>query len=153
MRWTLLVGVLLAFGLPALALAHGVDITYEARTATVVELTATFDTGEPMAGGQVAVYAPDNPADPWLTGTCDEEGRFTFTPDPALPGTWEVQVRQSGHGDVLYIPVGAQSAESGVVSQVTAGSSGYTTLQLVLMGGAVVWGFLGTALFFSNRRG
>lgn len=33
-----------------------------------------------------------------------------------------------------------------------AGSTGYTRLQLAVMAGCVIWGFIGTALFF-NRRG
>ncbi len=45
---------------------------------------------------------------PWLTGICDQQGRFSFTPDPDLPGTWDVQVRQAGHGDIIHIPVGAE---------------------------------------------
>jgi nickel transport protein len=97
-----------------------------------------------MAGGQVTVYAPDDPSQPWLTGVCDDEGRFTFTPDPEIPGTWDVQVRQAGHGDMVHIPIGAEGA--------TAASTSVSTLQIVLMAAATVWGFVGTALFFSRRR-
>ena len=145
MKWKLLVALstfLLALGLAATASAHGVKIEYQINVA--VEVLAAYDTGEPMAGGQVAVYAPDDPSTPWLTGVCDEEGRFTFTPDPAKPGTWDVQVRQAGHGDMVHIPIGEDVAMSG--------STGYTPLQIVLMGACVVWGFVGTALFFSRGR-
>ena len=145
MKWKLLVALstfLLALGLAATASAHGVKIEYQINVA--VEILAAYDTGEPMAGGQVAVYAPDDPSTPWLTGVCDEEGRFTFTPDPAKPGTWDVQVRQAGHGDMVHIPIGEDVAMSG--------STGYTPLQIVLMGACVVWGFVGTALFFSRGR-
>ena len=98
-----------------------------------------------MAGGQVTVYAPDDPSTPWLTGTCDEEGRFIFTPDLSKSGTWDVQVRQSGHGDIVHIPI----EEGGQLA--TSGSTGYTPLQIVLMGVSVAWGLVGTALFFSRR--
>jgi hypothetical protein len=32
-----------------------------------------------------------------------------------------------------------------------AGSTGYSPLQMVVMGGCVVWGLIGTALFFASR--
>jgi nickel transport protein len=85
-----------------------------------------------------------DPSTPWLTGTCDEEGRFSFTPDPSKPGTWDVQVRHAGHGDMVHIVIGKE----GVTAQ---GDSGFNPLQIVLMGICVVWGFVGTALFFSRR--
>jgi nickel transport protein len=145
MKWKLILplALLLILGLALTASAHGARIEYTIQMA--VEIRAAYDTGEPMAGGQVTVYAPDEPAMPWLTGVCDEEGRFTFTPDPSRPGTWDVQVRQAGHGDMVHIPMGEGVA--------TAGGSGYTPLQIVLMGACVVWGCASTALFFSRRRG
>ena len=145
MKWKLLVALftlLLALGLAATVSSHGAKI--ENKISTTVEILAAYDTGEPMAGGQVAVYAPGDPSTPWLTGVCDEDGRFTFTPDPSRPGTWDVQVRQSGHGDMVHIPIGEDVAMSG--------TTGYTPLQVVLMGASVVWGFVGSALFFSHRR-
>lgn len=134
--------LLLALGLAATASAHGAKIEYQISMA--VEIRAAYDTGEPMARGQVTVYAPDDPFTPWLTGVCDEDGRFTFTPDPSRPGTWDVQVRHSGHGDMIHIPIGEGMA--------VAGGTGYTPLQIVLMAACVVWGFVGTALFFLKRR-
>jgi len=128
--------------LAATAYAHGAKIEYTVKMA--VEIRAAYDTGEPMAGGQVTVYAPDDPSTPWLTGVCDDKGRFTFTPDPARPGTWDVQVRQAGHGDMVHIPIGEGMA--------TTGGTGLSPLQIALMAACVVWGFVGTALFFMGRR-
>ena len=144
MRWKpipLLV-MLLTVALAGTVHAHGAEIEYTLSTA--VELVATYDTGEPMAGGQVTVYAPDDPATPWLTGECDEEGRFVFTPDPGTPGTWDVQVRQAGHGDIVHIAIGEGVAGSG--------GGGLSVAQIVLMAVCVVWGFVGTALFFVSRK-
>ncbi len=142
MKWKLILPLtlLLALGLTMQASAHGARIEYTISIA--VEIRATYDTGEPMGGGQVTVYAPDDPT-PWLEGVCDEDGRFVFTPDPSKPGTWDIQVRQAGHGDMVHIPIGDDMAISG--------GSGYTPLQIVLMGACVVWGFVGTAFFFSRR--
>ena len=123
--------------------AHGVRITY--TIALTVQLQAEFDNGDPMADAQVLVYAPDDPATPWLTGQADENGRFSFVPDPTLPGTWDVQVRSAGHGDMIHIPVEEQGPLSG--------GTGFTPAQIVLMAAAVIWGFVGTALYFSGRSG
>ncbi|MBT9163668.1 MAG: hypothetical protein DDT24_00588 [Chloroflexi bacterium] len=146
MRW-ILFAVLLVFvlplGLSATAFAHGVELEY--RTGVIIEIFAAYDTGEPMSGAEIRVYAPDDPSTPWLTGACDENGRFSFMPDPSLPGMWSVQVRHMGHGGWIHIPVGD--------NMVRAGGTGYTPLQLGLMAGSVVWGFIGTALFFWKRRG
>jgi nickel transport protein len=162
MRWYYLLPLLL---LPALArvapvAAHGSNISY--TTGPAVALVAQFDNGAPMAGAQVTIYAPDDPVNSWMTGTCDAEGRFTFMPDPERPGNWEVQVRQSGHGDIVVIPIGAETdVATGMGEGVTryapamqtaGGAGGYTPLQLLIMGASVVWGCVGTALFFINRK-
>lgn len=145
MKWRLALplALVLCLCLTATVLAHGAIIEY--TTTVAVEIRATYDTGGPMSGGQVTVYAPDAPSIPWLEATCDEEGRFIFTPDPSRPGTWDVQVRQAGHGDMVHIPIGEHVA--------VIGGAGYTPPQIVLMGSCVVWGAIGTALFFSRRRG
>jgi nickel transport protein len=127
---------------PPLVLAHGAHVTY--RVATTVDLEAQYDNGEPMGGAQVAIYAPDDPTTVWLTGICDEEGRFSFTPDPSLPGTWDVQVRQAGHGDMVHIIIGeGGNADAG---------GAHTPLQIVVMAACVIWGLVGTALYFSRRK-
>jgi len=144
MKWKslLLLTALLVLGLATPSYAHGAKIEYTLNMT--VEIQATYDNGDPMDEAQVTVYAPDDPSTPWLTGTCDKEGRFTFTPDTSMPGTWDVQVRKAGHGDMVHIPVGEQGA--------TSGSTGYTPLQYLLMGATTVWGFVGTALFFSRPK-
>jgi len=138
----LLVALVIALSLPMVASAHGVKIDYKMDLA--IEIRASYDTGSPMARAQVVVYAPGDPSTPWLTGVCDEEGRFNFEPDASRPGTWDVQVRLAGHGAMIHIPIGDQLAATG--------TTGFSTLQIVLMGACVVWGFVGTALFFLRRR-
>jgi len=125
------------------AYAHGVELEYNISEA--VQVTARFDSGTPMADAQVAVFAPGNPAEPWLIGICDSEGRFLFVPDPALPGLWEIQVRQAGHGGLLRVEVA-----EGALTQSTAG--GFSSTQKAVMTAAVIWGLIGTAFFFSRRR-
>ena len=176
---------LVLLGVAERAIAHGVVLEYNATQA--YEVTAAYDTGEPMAEAQVAVFSPDEPSEPWMVGTTDAEGRFLFT--PPSPGNWEVQVRQAGHGDLVVIAVegeaiasaptaeseasGAEAADStdtpGVDTEAATeapattqtqgeqGNSGssspsITGLQRGLMAGSVVWGFVGTALFFSQKN-
>jgi nickel transport protein len=142
----LLIIPFLLLGLATTAAAHGVEITYQTKAA--VEIISRYDMGEPVGGARVTVYAPDDPATPWLTGVSDEEGRFTFTPDSARPGTWDVQVRHAGHGGTVHVPVGEDATGSGGA----AAASAHTPLQIVLMAACVVWGLVGTALFFARRK-
>jgi nickel transport protein len=150
-----------AWGLPVLA--HGVEI--EHRQVSSVELEARFETGEPMADAQVLVYAPDNPTEVWQKGTTDAQGRFSFVPDETKPGNWEVTVRQAGHGTIVNIRVSAEPAASGggaAPAQAAEGEapansvvSPMTNLSPVQRGitiGAVIWGFIGTALFFARGK-
>ncbi len=54
-------------------------------------------------------------------------------------------MRQAGHGDIVHIEIGAGAA--------TSGGIGFTAPQIVLMAACVAWGCIGTALFFSRKRG
>ncbi len=132
--------------LPTMVYAHGAKIEYTVvTTIETVEIVAKFDNGEPMTDAQVSVYAPNNTTVPWLTGMCDEQGRFSFNPDTSISGRWDIQVRQAGHGHMIYIEVEEGSVTGG-------SSSGYSTGQIVLMTVCVIWGILGTALYFRRRK-
>lgn len=142
-RFIILFSLFLAmFAIPVKAYAHGAHIQY---TSSSIEITAKYDNGEPMSGAQVIIYTPDDLSNAWLTGTLDDEGHFTFTPDTSIHGDWKVKVRLGGHGDIINIPVG--EAEGG-----SSGGGSYSVLQIVLMSVCVVWGAIGTALFFIQRR-
>jgi len=148
-RIALLIRISMVSGLilllsPLVVAAHGVDIT--AVPVNAVEIVALYDSGHPMAGGQVVIYAPDEPLEPWLIGTCDDEGRFVFVPDYSRPGLWEIQVRLAGHGDLIRFEVSAAE------EVITAGQGGLSFLQKILMALVVAWGAVGTALYFSRRN-
>lgn len=152
------------------AIAHGVLLDHQPISG--IEVHARYDNGNPMGAAQVNVYAPNNPSEPWLTGTTDDDGRFTFTPDANNPGNWEVMVRQAGHGAMMVVPVaGAASGGSPESEEATAGETeaaavveptppASSTANEVRVAGvplwvsmaAVVWGFVGTALFFSRGK-
>jgi nickel transport protein len=178
-------------GLSRSAWSHGVVVDYEPTEA--IQVVGNYDTGEAMAEAQVVVYAPADPATPWLTGTMDENGIFLFTPDRSQVGTWEVQVRQAGHGAIITIPIEASSSEASAGTGVESASEGQgeapsatslqregdaaesdtgtsaaapapgaiapprsrgalTPVQRWIVFGAMTWGFVGTALYFTGRR-
>lgn len=127
------------------ALAHGTKIGLNEVEA--VEIEARFDNGDPMAEAQVAVYAPTDRATPWLTGQADVNGHFVFVPDRALAGQWDIQLRTAGHGDWVYLDMA-----EGNITELRGSGGGFTLAQIVLMSAAVIWGFVGTALYFMGSR-
>ena len=156
-------GATLGWAMPTLA--HGVVLGYEPVNS--VEIQAHYDTGEPMAEAQVVVYAPDDPTEPWMQSTTDADGLFTFTPDTSQPGNWEVMIRQAGHGGIVTVPVAAANGEavasndSGADDNGTAvvqrqpdttSSENLSSVQQGIAIGAVIWGFIGTALFFVRGK-
>jgi nickel transport protein len=174
--------LLLAMSTATVAYAHGVVISYTLSDNGEVELYAEFDTGEVMADAQVTIYAPDDPMTPWLTGTSDAEGKYVFVIDPEQPGMWDIQYRKAGHGDMVHLeltpgminptalaqapgelqtgpaPVeqSAPATNSGATMLASGGNvgggGGFTPLQVMLMSASVIWGFVGTALYFSSRK-
>lgn len=158
---------LLLLGAPSAALAHGVVVDHEQVDA--VRIDAHYDSGEPMVDAQVSVYSPEDAAEPWLSGSIDEDGVFLFAPDGA--GTWQVEVRQAGHGETVRVEVAEPEEEepSGGAgppeaderqapvpeerSDASGGEvSGQGVLQTVVMGALAVWALVATALYFAGHR-
>ncbi len=160
-NWLIGLSLLGVVSCPGDAIAHGANIEYKSTSA--MQIKATYDSGQPMANAQVTIYAPDDPATPWLTGMTDENGGFIFVPDPTKVGNWEVKVRQAGHGGIISIPggnsptainqnkphAGSQSLTQN--QQLVSSHKYYTPMQKGLMIVSVGWGFVGTALFFSRK--
>ncbi len=148
----------LLFGYQTPVSAHGAVIE---ATQTAVAIKATFDNGEPMAAAQVLIYSPSDPKTPWAEGQTDEKGYFVFAPaDQSASqnaGQWEVTVRKAGHGGTTTFAVGDSDLSSGVsASGVSAsgalqGAPPAAPLQRWVSMAAVIWGFVGTALFFARR--
>ena len=150
-RFYFFLALAIAVMTPKQVLAHGANIEY--RETAAVTIQAKYDDGTPMKQAQVVIYAPSDRATPWVRGTTDESGKFTFVPDrdSGNLGNWDVKVRQSGHGSITSIPIGDDKL---AVQHMTAASvgSGYSPSQKLMMAAAVGWGFVGTALFFSRSK-
>ena len=154
-RYYFLLSLLALTLIPVRAVAHGANIEYQETAAITIQ--AKYDDGKPMAQAQVVIYAPQEPTVPWLKGTTDDRGNFTFVPDPAAQGkgNWDVKVRQSGHGTIVSIPLTgdklAETAPQKLLSSAGA-VSGYSLSQKLVMAAAVGWGFIGTSFFFARSK-
>lgn len=138
--------------LPEKAFAHGANIEY--RKSSAITIQAKYDDGQPMINAQVTVYAPRDFATPWLKGTTDDNGNFSFIPDatPENLGNWDVKVRHSGHGSITSIPVAAEKLATDAHPHLLSAGGGYSPSQKIVMAAAVGWGFVGTALFFARSK-
>lgn len=102
-------GVLLTTAMPVFG--HGVVVEHTSDPTTGdITVTAAYDTGELLDDAQVAIFAPDAPAEPWQTGATDTDGEYTFTPDYDNEGFWAVQVRKAGHGGLVNIELDSSMA-------------------------------------------
>ena len=118
--------------------AHGAAIEYQIEST--IHITASYDSGEPMNEAQVAVFSPEDKQNPWLVDVTDENGNFSFTPDVTMAGEWDVQVRQAGHGDMIHINLNDAEGSDGA----------FSVLQIVVMSLSILWGLIGTALYFKK---
>lgn len=124
---------------------HGTK--YEILPEKTLGIKAMFDTGNPMAAAKVLIFAPDE-TKAASTATTDANGVFYFTPDKA--GTWVMQVRdKGGHGMRINIEVN----ESMVLTSGQKLSNTMSYFQKILMALCVIWGCIGTALYFKKKVG
>lgn len=135
----------LVLGLPTKVFAHAVQTNFVMTSD--LELQSVFSTGEPFQQAEVKVFAPNNPNEPWLQGTTDEKGNFSFKPDPSIPGNWEVQIGEGGHADYLTVPVTEQGVDEKQISD-----SDPLPAWLVLAAGVSTIGTCGGVVWTLNRR-
>ena len=89
--------------MPSHTLAHTMFTNYLLNDT--LDFQSTYSTDEAAENAEVYVYAPNDLEEPWLETRTDEEGRFSFLPDTSIPGDWEVQIIDEGHGEVIIVPV------------------------------------------------
>ncbi len=146
--------VLNALGLMLLWSQPGWSHGAIATVTQTFSVEANYSSGQSMAAAQVAVYSPNNPDQPWITGQTDNQGKFDFNPD--TPGNWDVVIRQAGHGTTVSVPV-ATTANSQTVAKTTAAIVSSSEplanpFQRWASAGAGLWGLIGTVLFFSRGK-
>lgn len=144
MKYSVLVGALLLGSLGESAIAHGLSLQSQVKSS--IEVIATFEDGTPLKQAQIKVYKPNQPESVAFSGTTDDQGVFQFTPD--ISGNWDIFVRQAGHGSDLSLPVSL--GDQGQI-QLANNSNGQTLPQRIITIGAVIWGCIGTALYFKGR--
>ena len=123
------------------AWAHGLEYEVSTREAFAVRLF--YSDGEMMSYAPYKIFLPDGES-VFQNGLTDKNGMVIFSPDS--PGEWRVQANDDlGHGARVTVNVGGDMKRSGVA----AGS--LSALQKGLMVLCVVWGAIGTALFYRRR--
>lgn len=147
---TLIAATVAIAGYSLRSLAHGVNV--ESEPIQSLQMRASFDSGDPMAEAQVTIYSPANPETPWQELSADENGYFIFTPDPAIAGDWEVQVRKAGHGDLVRVTVDEANGSPLAYASGSSQQGGQSPAQKWTTIAAAIWGFVGTALFFAQRQ-
>lgn len=72
---------------------------------TSVKITVRYSTGEPMANGRIQIFAPGNSSSPWQTGTLNNQGEYTFSPNLSQRGRWTVRVESEGHSNFVNLVI------------------------------------------------
>ncbi|WP_239060934.1 DUF4198 domain-containing protein [Desulfovibrio sp. JC022] len=72
------------------------------ETSPAVTFKSGFSSGDPIAYGEVLIYAPENTEVEFQNGRTDKNGVFSFLPDRA--GIWKVEV-DGGLGHKLMFDV------------------------------------------------
>ena len=122
--------------------AHGTD--YEVYTNGIVGIKAMYDTGVVMENSSVLIFAP-NEVDVFLETVTDKNGFVCFKPDRS--GTWILQVRGDGvHGMRINLNID----ENMLIMKEEDNSAEY--VQKIIMAICVVFGLIGTALFFKTKK-
>ena len=137
-RGIMFLSILFSASLPVMG--HGVELMCVSEPSITVY--AAYDSGEPLSGAVVTVFHK-GVDEPFMTGICDEMGRYIFS---SLPGTaLDIQVMKDGHGGWLHISAEGIDGDHG---SITSGAPG--TPEKIIMTVCVVWGLIGTALYFRS---
>lgn len=145
MKLFLFAAIVMVVAIPGTLFSHGVK--YEIISHGLIGVKAMYDTGQPMTDSKTLIFSPGE-TKPWLETVTDKNGTVCFKPDE--PGTWIIQVREKmGHGMRINLTVD----ESFAISDEQKKTTSYTKIsRKVIIAVCVVWGFIGTALYFKSKR-
>lgn len=134
--------IILLMALTPKLMAHGSD--YEILKKGVMGVRMYFHSGVPLGDARVLIFAPGE-TKKYQETRSDRRGIVTFSPDRT--GTWILQVREkSGHGMRINLPV-----KEGMIPEKTENTGSLSSLQKTVMALSIIWGLVGTALFFSRK--
>jgi len=126
--------------------AHGTHS--EIISDGLIGVRAFFQDGTPIAHAEATIFPPAAQTPSHKTVT-DSNGVVCFRPDN--PGTWTVRISNNkGHGVRIKVDVKDHQIAQGVDTDRHGGRPTY--IQMVITGLAVIWGFVGTALYFRQRK-
>lgn len=123
--------------------AHGTK--YKIIQPKTITIQAAFEDDTPMANSDVLIFPPGSTKAAGKVKT-DSKGIFQFTPEK--PGNWILQVRgKGGHGMRINLEVNDSL-------QIMKNSEHQSTpyAQKIIMAICVIWGFVGTALYFMGKN-
>ena len=111
----------------------------------IVGIRFAYEGGNAFSNVKVKIYSPDDASKPFIVTSTDTAGYVYFA--PTKKGEWIVVAKdEGGHAKRVNLNID----DSFSVQSKSAGEM--TPLQKLIMGLAVVWGFIGTALFFKGRK-
>jgi len=125
--------------------AHGV--VHEVNRENTVVIKVGYDDGEPMSYAEVKIYSPDNSKVEYQNGRTDKNGCFSFL--PPRTGEWKIVINDGmGHGVVTRVPV--KEIKEGL--EIESSNHGLSLGQKLLIAISIVWGLVGTALYFKKKN-
>jgi len=82
------------------------------------------------------------------------EAESALEPEPAAQAEVAPQAEAAAETEMAAPKPAARPEEAVVLTSGgnTATTGGFTSLQIILMSASVIWGFMGTALYFSNKK-
>lgn len=130
---------------PSDLFSHGLG--YQVLNKNIVGLEVQYDNGAPLIEQDVIVYRPGNTQEAFLKSKTNEQGQFFFKPDKA--GEWIIVFKdQMGHAVRANIKINKDR----FVDDQEANHGSYSFSQKLVMIFSVLWGLIGTALFFSKKN-
>ncbi len=134
--------ILLSTFLSGLLFSHGINA--DIITGGVIGVKFSYDGVSPMKNAVVKIFSPDNYDAPAISTQSNEQGVVYFLPNKK--GEWIMMAKDDGgHTTRVNIPV-----TENMIAKSTGNSLSY--LQKIIIAVCVIWGFIGTALFFKSKK-
>lgn len=135
--------IILIFLFPILSYSHGIH--YEILKDNIIGIEVKYEDGVPLGEQPVRVFSPDNKSKAYIKSKTNHLGRYYFKADKK--GDWIVIV-QDAAGHAVRVNVRVEKDEVKVKNQ----SNAIDPFQKIIMSLSIIWGLIGTALFFYRNK-